>query len=94
VVGGAVALGVIGLMPAESASSAAHSESRKPRPRSEFKALVGKSQDEVKAAVGAPDSDGGDVWMFYARGIDPQTNAEGNVKVVFKAGRVSEVTFQ
>jgi hypothetical protein len=93
VVGGAVALGVIGLTAPNPTGPPAYSEPRPPRPLSEFKALVGKSQGEVRAAVGAPDSDGGDVWVFYNRGIDPQNNPPSDVRVLFKAGRVSEVTF-
>jgi hypothetical protein len=69
-----------------------------PRERYVFKALVGKSADEVVTAVGKPDSvadssGGGAVWVFHNRGIDPQTFKEGNVRLRFKEGLVSEVTF-
>ena len=99
-VGGTVALGVIGLTALNSAGvpdspySAEYSELIRARPRSEYKVLVGKSQDEVKAVLGEPDNyGGGHDWAYHHRGIDPQTNAVSNVRIVFKNGRVSEVTF-
>ncbi|HVK19170.1 MAG TPA: hypothetical protein VM533_19715 [Fimbriiglobus sp.] len=94
VVGVAVVLGANFLMSSRSTQNAAYDLATMPRPQSDFKALVGKSQDEVKAAVGPADSYGGDIWMYYARGIDPQANKVDDVKVQFKAGRVSDVTFR
>jgi hypothetical protein len=101
VAGGVLLLGIAGLLaltPAGDAISNSSYDPYKPYPREVFKTLVGKTAKEVWAEVGEPDAmaDFGGVnetWLYTKRAIDTQTNKEGNAKVKFKSGRVTEVTF-
>jgi hypothetical protein len=67
--------------------------------RQEFRDLVmGKTQSEVIAAVGKPDStqdDGlGVNWYYYNRTTDPVAGKiDGSAQVVFKGGRVTAVNY-
>jgi hypothetical protein len=67
--------------------------------RQEFRDLVmGKTPDEVIAAVGAPDhtatDEFGTFWHYRARTTDAVTGkTDPNTRLEFKDGRVSEVNF-
>src|SRR4051812_16005132 len=67
--------------------------------RDEFKALVmGKTPDEVIAAVGKPDEtredDRGQTWYYKNRTLDPITSkADYQVRVRFRDGLVANVTY-
>ncbi|HJZ92362.1 MAG TPA: hypothetical protein VKE40_15910 [Gemmataceae bacterium] len=64
------------------------------------KQIVGKTPDEVIAAVGAPDSiqrsgkDIDTIWYYNRRTKDPVTGkVDVSVEVIFKDGKVDRVSF-
>ena len=67
--------------------------------RAEFKERVmGKTADEVIAAVGTPDhtavDEFGTFWHYHGRTADPLTGkTDPDTRLEFKQGRVSEVNF-
>jgi outer membrane protein assembly factor BamE (lipoprotein component of BamABCDE complex) len=74
-------------------------EQQKLLTREEFKQLIlGKTEDEVLAAAGKPSStsqaDDATYWHYADRTRDPVTGeADSDVQVVFKHGRVAVVNF-
>ncbi|QEH31810.1 hypothetical protein OJF2_02750 [Aquisphaera giovannonii] len=68
-------------------------------PREEFtRRVMGKSEDEVVAAVGRPDvtseDNGARYWHFKKRTRDPVTQDEDtDVQVVIKEGKVTNINF-
>lgn len=70
-----------------------------PIPREDFrKHIHGKTQDEVIAVVGKPDStgdsDGLISWKYFSRTFDPITGkTDYSVLIFFRNGRVDSVTY-
>lgn len=81
------------------AASSTTSVATKTFSRDEFKQLViGKTEAEVKAAVGGPDktSDNGHAvcWEYKQRTVDPTTGKTDRlILVFFKDGKVDSITF-
>lgn len=67
--------------------------------RDEFRSLVvGKTPDEVRAAVGSPDStsdtEGGVFWYYKNHTRDPANGTADRTQIVFRGGVVSAVNFR
>ena len=101
VVGGSCVVGVWWLAkdrpPDVQPTRTATGNERKPYTREEFKALVmGKTPDEVIAAIGRPDKtwDDGKEWSYDGITIDPITGKRDYVSSIeFKDGKVARVRF-
>jgi len=84
---------------AEARPDAAKGETKRVYTRQEFRELVmGKTPDEVIAAVGKPDrtadDDNSQVWRYDERTRDPVTGkADDNTHVYFENGKVTRVSY-
>jgi hypothetical protein len=85
--------------PAEQMAHLGGTKGKRIYARAEFKELVmGKTADEVIAAVGKPDrteaDEFGTYWHYRGRTTDPVTGkTDPDTRLEFKEGRVSEVNF-